>query len=86
MQVVVQLPDEIAKEIGTDAEIQRRVLEAVALEGYRGGRLTSGQVAELLGLSRWQAEEFLDAHGVKQAYTLEMLEEDRRTLAQLSDR
>jgi len=86
VQVVVQLPDEIAKEIGTDAQIPRRVVEAVALEGYRGGRLTGGQVAELLGFSRWQADEFLDAHGVKQPYAIEMLEEDRRTLAQLSDR
>jgi len=83
MQVVVELPDAVAKQLGPDARLQRRVLEAVALEGYREGRLTSGQVAELLGLSRWEAEDLLDAHGARARYSLEMLEEDRRTMARL---
>lgn len=82
MQVIVQLPDEVAAQLGAD--VPRRVLEAVVLEAYREGRLTSGQVAGALGLNRWETEEFLDQHSARAPYTLEMLQEDRRTLDRLN--
>lgn len=81
MQLTVQLPDEVAAQLGPDA--QKSVLEAVVADAYREGRLTDGQVARALGLTRWQAEEFLDKHGARASYTLEMLQEDRRTLGRL---
>jgi len=86
MQVTVQLPDEIAKQLGNSAEIPRRLLEAVMLEQYRLHRVSEGKLAEVLGLSRWEVEEFLDQHEARRPYTREMLEEDRRTLANLPSR
>lgn len=83
MQVTVQLPDEIAQQLGDDREMSRRLLEAIVLEQYRLHKISQGKLAEVLGLSRWEAEEFLDQHNARHPYTEEMLEEDRRTLAKL---
>ncbi len=44
----------------------RRVLEAVAVEGYRSGVLTRGQVRRLLQLSWWETEAFSSKE--RQAY------------------
>lgn len=80
MQVTLQLPDEIASQLGGEKDMPRRVLEAVALEGYRAAQLTRGQVSELLGLSFADTEEFLSRHQAYLHYSLEDLEADRATL------
>lgn len=49
MNVMVNLPDSVVKQIGVnEKELERRVLESVALEGYRSENLTAFQVGELL--------------------------------------
>ena len=83
MQVTVKLPDEIVEGLGCDAEIPRRVLEALILQRYMTEEISLGRLAELLGLSRWEAEAFLDRHNARLPYTMEMLEEDRRNLAEV---
>ena len=83
MQVTVELPDEIAERLGDGHEISRRLLEAIVLEQYRLHQISQGKLAALLGLSRWEAEDFLDRHHARHPYTQEMLEEDRRALAKL---
>jgi predicted HTH domain antitoxin len=40
------------------------ILEDAAIEGYRVGRLSQRQVAELLGFDFWQTESFLADRGV----------------------
>lgn len=66
MNVAVELPDDIAQQLETAwQDIPRRVLEAVAVEGYRSGALTRGQVQRLLNLSWWETETFLKE---RQAY------------------
>lgn len=40
-------------------DIPRRALEAVAVEGYRSGASSRGQVGRLLGLNFWETEAFL---------------------------
>jgi hypothetical protein len=51
MLVSVELPDPIAKQLHLDGEQgNRRALEIFALEGYRTGALSRGQVSELLDL------------------------------------
>jgi predicted HTH domain antitoxin len=79
MQVTVQLPDHIARQIGpAPGDIPRRMLEAVAIEGYRAEQLSRGQVSELLGLDFWQTEAFLKQHGAGLHYSKEDLEQDAR--------
>jgi len=57
MQVTVQLPDNIARQLSqSPGDIPRRILEAVAVEGYRSEQLSRGQVSELLGLNFWETE------------------------------
>ena len=60
-------------------------LEAVAIEGYRSGALSSYQTRRLLGFeTRYELDGFLKAHKVwEQAYSLEDLEQDRRIMQQL---
>ena len=83
MQVTITLPDEFALKLGEGADMPRRILEAVVLQRYLTGEISLGRVAELLGLSRWEAEAFLDRHNARLPYTPQMLEEDRRNLAKI---
>ncbi len=84
MEVTLQLPDELAHQLGPEAELPRRILEAVVLQRCLAEEISVGRVAELLNLDRWEAENFLDKHNARLPYTLEMLEEDRRNLAKMS--
>jgi predicted HTH domain antitoxin len=83
MQVTVEVPDEVAEQLGRKAEMPRRILEALALEGYRGGRLSRGQVSELLGLSFCDTEMFLKDNNAPLVYSLADLAADRAALNDL---
>ena len=63
----------------------RTTLEAEAIAGYRSGALTSYQTRRLLGFeTRYELDGFLKAHDVwERAYSLEDLEQDRRTMQRL---
>ena len=79
--VTIRLPDAIVKELEVvPGDISRRVLEAVAIEGYRRQRLSRGEVRQLLGLSWHETEEFLARNGLAYHYTVDDLDEDRRNL------
>ena len=82
MQVTIELPDDVARELASQngADLPRAVLEMVALEGYRSGRLTHAELMRLLGFQhRFQVDAFLKEHQVPFDYTLEDLEQDRET-------
>jgi predicted HTH domain antitoxin len=83
MKVTVQLPDDIAKQLGDGDNMERQLLEAFAIEGYRSQRLSRHQVSQLLGLDYWQTEDLLTKHDAKRPYTLADLEVDRASLAKL---
>jgi hypothetical protein len=77
------LPDGIAQALNI-GDLSRTALEALALEGYRSGRLGGGQVQKLLGFSTpMQVHAFLKEHGVYLNYTIEDLEKDSATLDRL---
>ena len=81
MNVAVELPDDIAQQLETAwHDMPRRVLEAVAVEGYRSGALTHGQVQRLLQLSWWETEAFLKERQAYLPYDEEDLEHDRAAL------
>jgi predicted HTH domain antitoxin len=83
MQVTMTLPDEITQEWGQGAEIPRRILEAVVLQRYLAEEISAGRVAELLGLSRFETETFLDHNNARLPYTRQMLDEDRLNLTKI---
>ncbi len=64
MVIELDLPDNIVRALAADNDgnLARRVLESLAIEGYREHKLTQKQVGELLGLSRIATEDFLGKH------------------------
>jgi hypothetical protein len=65
MNIMVPIPDDLAARFGSEAELGRRALEALALEEYRAGRLTRPELGRLIGLETGPAlDGFLTAHGV----------------------
>ena len=83
-EITVRIPDDLARRLGTGSEIERRVLEALALEEFKQGHLTKPELRRLLGFStRMKLDEFLKAHDVYEPYTLDDLERERRDLQRL---
>ena len=64
MEVTLRIPDDVARQFAAGGDVSRRVLEAIASEGYREQTLTLYQVSEMLGLSRVETEDFLGQHHV----------------------
>lgn len=83
MEVTIQLPDEIARQLGDPATMPRSILEAFAAEAYRSQLLSRQQIGVLLGLDYWGTEEFLTRFDAKRTYTLEDLDSDRGALSAL---
>lgn len=86
MQLTLELPDELADYLGGEAvhrELERRALEAFALEELRGGRITEVQLRKMLGLARIELDGFLKARGIYQEYKLEDFEHERQALQSL---
>ena len=78
MGIELDIPDKIMDQLKKDWDnFPRRILEALAAEGYRSGTLSSTQVQETLGLkSRWDTDAFLKAHGCYLDYSEEDLSRD----------
>jgi hypothetical protein len=58
--IEIQLPDSLIRALGVEAsELPRRSLEGLVVESYRSGRMTHAEVAEALGLNRWETDAFL---------------------------
>jgi hypothetical protein len=84
MEITLHIPDELARLLASTVEIERRALEALALEEYKLGHLTKPELQRLLGFgTRAKLDEFLKAHDVFEPYTLEDLERERRELERL---
>src|ERR1700724_2872515 len=83
-EITVHIPADFARRLGTGGEVERRVLEALALDEFRQGHLSRAELRQLLGfVTRGKLDEFLTPHGVFGTCTPEHLERDRRTLADL---
>ena len=83
MEITVDLPNDLAQR----PDPAREALEALAIAGYRTGKLSAYQASTLLGFtSRFQLESFLKAHNIlDNAYGAEDLTDDVNTLRGLSD-
>lgn len=76
MNVIIEIPDDVGRLLAAQAGgAKRAVLEAVALEAYRTGSVTTAQVQQMLGLrSRWETKQFLARAQVYHDYTMDDLE------------
>jgi hypothetical protein len=86
MDLTVHIPDELVAHLGGEAaheQLERRALEAFALEELRAGRITEPQLGAMLGLHRMEIDGFLKARGVYNGYTLEEVNEQVATLERL---
>lgn len=73
MEVTINLPEDVAKIFSADGEnIERKVLEATAITGYREGKLSQAQVRRILGLQTdMQVDRFLKEHEIYLEYDLD---------------
>ena len=76
VNLTVSLPDDIAIRLAADGvDLARRALEALALDGYRSGRLTRPELRRTLGYgTRAELDGFLKEHGVDESMTIEAFE------------
>jgi len=82
MEITIRIPDDLARRLGTVGEIERRALEALALQEFKLGHLTKPEMRRLLGFAtRMKLDEFLKTHDVFEPYTLDDLEREREDLA-----
>ena len=75
MNVTFPVPDDFARRFGSEADVGRRALEALALQEYRAGRLTRVELRHLLGFAtRWELDGLLKEHGIYDGITVEELD------------
>jgi len=84
-EITISVPAEIAANLAVNGgDLSRKTLEALAIEGYREGHLSIGQLALLLGLSVLEAEEFLQTKGISLNYSIADFEDDLKTASDLN--
>ncbi len=82
MDVIIHIPKGIEEqlEVAFGRDLAQAAREALAIEGYRTERLSLGQVAELLGVSTIEADQFLKERQVPLLYSVDDFERDREAL------
>lgn len=83
MNLTFHIPDELAAHMGGTADLaqlERRALEAFALEEFRSQRINKVQLRKMLGLERIELDGFFKAHGMFDDYTMEDFEQERAAL------
>jgi predicted HTH domain antitoxin len=83
VEITVDLPNDLAQR----PDPAREALEALAIAGYRTGKLSAHQAGSLLGFtSSFQLEGFLKARNIfDHAYSAEDLADDVKTLRDLPE-
>jgi predicted HTH domain antitoxin len=82
--LAIDLPDDIMERLESEWQnVPKRALEAIAVEGYRSGALSRGQVGRILGLSWHETEAFLKEREAFLAYDKTDLDQDVATLERL---
>jgi hypothetical protein len=81
MQLTITIPDDVAAQLQNGVgDIERKILEFVAIQGYLSEELTAYDLQKMLGFeSRFEVDAFFKAHGAHRDYTLEDLERERDT-------
>jgi predicted HTH domain antitoxin len=80
MQIVIELSHNIADQL-EPTNISRRVLELVAANDYRQGRIGAAEVRRMLSFSsRWETYEFLKREKAALPHTEEDLDQDVQSI------
>ncbi len=86
MQIMIELPDDIANQL-QPVNASRRVLELIVADHYRQSRIGAGEVRQILNFSsRWETYEFLKCEKAYLPYTEDDLEQDVQTIRNLLDK
>jgi len=82
MSITFDLPADVEQDLPPQlGDLSKAAREAFIIENYRGGRISLGSVAELLGLdTSIQAQQWLGDRLVPLNYSFDDLTADRRTL------
>jgi hypothetical protein len=86
MDIAIKIPPraEATIERAWGPDIGGAAWDALLIEGYRTGKLSTGDLADALAFAtRFEAERWLKQHDVPLNYTIAELEADRATLDQL---
>lgn len=82
MNVILEIPDPVAKALGYQVEtLPRRALEALLVDECVRGMISRGKVAEVLGLSFQEVETFFRQHQVP--YPIKTASDDEELNASL---
>jgi len=82
MNIVLNIPDDVAAILGKDVE--RQALEALALESYLAGRLAKAELRRMLGFAtRAEVEGFLKARDVSDGSAPKTQSQRRMTVDQM---
>jgi predicted HTH domain antitoxin len=84
MRIWLDLPDDLVEQLAEKGQdLSRSALEALAIDAYRMGRITS-QLCQLLAIpSRYELDGFLKHHGVPLEYSFGDFEREAATSARL---
>jgi len=55
MEITLHIPDELARLLGATGEVERRTLEALALEEFKRGHLSKPELRRVLGFETGEA-------------------------------
>jgi hypothetical protein len=84
MNPTLRIPDKLSSRYASADEIERRTLEALALDEFRLGHLTRPELKKVLGFAtRGGLDAFLLNHGVVGGYSPSDLDRDRADLRRL---
>jgi len=84
-QLSIEISDELLDAIKLPAaEASTRLRKELAIRLYEKGLLSFGKARELTGMTRWAFHDFLGEEGITRRYDVEELEEDLKTLEDLS--
>ena len=85
MNLTVEIPDDLARSLSAaGGDLNRRVLEALALEEYKSGRLSGPELCQVLGFpTRYELDGFLKRNEVWIEYDAEDIARERATLERL---
>ncbi len=83
--ITIALPNRIHRHLQAELgdELEKTAKEALAVEGYRAGILSLGEVAEMLDLSINDADGFLKERGISSLITSEDVKADTDALLKM---
>jgi predicted HTH domain antitoxin len=85
MAITFELPQDVERLLREAlGDLSEAAKEAFLVQSYLGGRLSIGQVAAVLGKGVIESQAWLAEKGAPLSYSMEDLEEDRKTLLKLS--